>query len=108
LTLYICSVIIIKVFPKSNVLMGVIFMPYEKLSQTKSPLIIGVKQTIKAIKSGSAAEVYIAKDVEEHIVNKVKTAAENHSVPITFVDSKKQLGIASKIDVNASAVVRMR
>ena len=83
-------------------------MPYEKLSQTKSTLIIGVKQVIKAINNGEAAEVYIAKDVDEHIVSKVKTAADKHSVPIVYVDSKKQLGVASKIDVNASAVVRMK
>lgn len=88
--------------------MGVIFMPYEKLSQTKSQLIIGVKQVIKAINNDEAAEVYIAKDVDQHIINHVEKAAKTKTVPIVYVDSKKQLGIASKIDVDASAVVLVK
>lgn len=83
-------------------------MPYEKLSQTNSQLIIGVKQVIKAINNGEAAEVYIAKDVDQHIINNVEMAAKTKTIPIVYVDSKKQLGIASKIDVDASAVVLVK
>jgi len=84
--------------------MGDVLMPYEKLTQLKSKLIIGTKQTVKAINQGKASEVYIAEDAEAHIKAKVMEAANEKQTPITFVDSKKKLGEACQIDVDASTV----
>lgn len=79
-------------------------MPYEKLTQLKSKLIIGTKQTVKAISQGKISEVFIAEDAEEHIKTKVVEVATKQKTEITFVDSKKKLGEACQIDVDASTV----
>lgn len=78
-------------------------MSYEKVIQAKK-ICVGTKQTVKAIKSGQAKEVIVAKDVDEKIVQQVIKTAEEYKVPLTYVDSKKSLGKACRIEVSASTV----
>lgn len=80
-----------------------IYMSYEKVKQARK-LIIGTKQTVKAIQSGSVKEVYVAKDADPNLLKKVKEIAELKHVPIYYVDSMKKLGKACGIDVGAAAV----
>lgn len=79
-------------------------MSYEKVTQLRSRLIIGTKQTLKAMKNGEVSEVYIAQDADQHITDTIKEEAEKLNIPFVIVDSKKKLGLACKIDVDASAV----
>jgi large subunit ribosomal protein L7A len=80
------------------------FMSYDRVKQLQSRIIIGTKQTIKAINNGEVEEVFIAKDVDRHITDKVLEVAKKQNIPCTEVDSKKKLGEACGIDVNASTV----
>ena len=82
-------------------------MSYEKVSQAKN-LIIGTKQTVKALRTGNAETVIIALDADSTITSKVIDAAKEYSVPIDYVDSRRLLGKACKIDVGAAAVVIMK
>src|SRR5690625_2341065 len=77
---------------------------YDKVTQYESRLIIGTKQTLKAIRNGEVEQVIVAKDADEHITNSVIQEAEKHDVPYEYVDSKAKLGEACKIDVAASTV----
>jgi len=77
-------------------------MSYEQLTQIQSRIIIGVKQTLRAMKNGEISEVYIAEDADRHITNQVIELAEEQSIPYTSVPSKKDLGIACGIDVGTS------
>lgn len=77
-------------------------MSYEKVAQVKSRIIIGTKQTLKAMKNGEISEVIIADDADRHITNKVADAADELNIPRTHVDSMKKLGIACGIEVGAS------
>ncbi|WP_164670671.1 50S ribosomal protein L7ae-like protein [Virgibacillus doumboii] len=79
-------------------------MSYEKVTQVKSRLLIGTKQTLKAMKNGDVSEVFIADDADQHIIEKIERAANELNVPCVRVDSKKKLGAACGIDVGASAV----
>ncbi|MUV38076.1 putative ribosomal protein L7Ae-like [Lentibacillus sp. JNUCC-1] len=79
-------------------------MSYEKVTQMQSRVIIGIKQTLKAIKKHEVSEVYVADDAEKHIVRKVVTVAEEFDIPCERVDSMKKLGAASGIEVGAAAV----
>ncbi|WP_090087317.1 ribosomal L7Ae/L30e/S12e/Gadd45 family protein [Lentibacillus persicus] len=79
-------------------------MSYEKVTQLRSKLIIGTKQTLKAIKHGAASEVFIADDADRQITQKVENLAQASDVPCHRVDSKRKLGAACGIDVGASAV----
>lgn len=79
-------------------------MSYEKVTQLHSQLIIGTKQTMKAIKNSEVTEVFIAIDADEHIVNNIIAAANKHGIPYVEVDSKKALGKACGIEVAATVV----
>ncbi|WP_078415004.1 50S ribosomal protein L7ae-like protein [Priestia abyssalis] len=78
-------------------------MSYEKVSQAKE-VIVGTKQTVKALKNGRVKEVFVAKDANLEIIQKVIQAATELQTPICYVDSMKKLGKACNIEVGASAV----
>ncbi|ABO65487.1 MULTISPECIES: 50S ribosomal protein L7ae-like protein [Geobacillus] len=82
-------------------------MSYEKVLQA-GKIVIGTKQTIRALKEGKAAEVIVAEDADLPIIEKVMAAANEANVPITKVDSMKKLGKACKIQVGAAAVAILR
>lgn len=79
-------------------------MSYEKVTQFKSKVIIGTKQTIKAMNNGEVSEVFVAEDAAPHITSQVLEVAKRLNIPYGLVESKKQLGKACDIDVGASAV----
>lgn len=79
-------------------------MSYERLTQLQSRLIIGTKQTIKAIEHGSVEELFVANDADQHITDIVIHLAKEHKVKYTMVDSKKKLGTACGIEVGATTV----
>lgn len=64
--------------------------------------LVGVKQSTKAIESGIVASVLIAKDCEQRVVRGIIELCEKQSLPITYVDSMKQLGKACGIEVEAA------
>jgi len=78
-------------------------MSYEKVAQAKK-IIVGSKQTVKALKAGEVIELVIAKDADMKVTaNLLQTAGEMNTA-ITYVDSMKKLGKACGIAVGASAV----
>jgi large subunit ribosomal protein L7A len=78
-------------------------MSYEKVAQAKK-IIVGSKQTVKALKAGEVIELVIAKDADMKVTaNLLQTAGEMNTA-ITYVDSMKNLGKACGIAVGASAV----
>ncbi|RAK16736.1 large subunit ribosomal protein L7A [Anoxybacillus vitaminiphilus] len=78
-------------------------MSYEKVLQAKQ-IIVGTKQTVRALKEGKVQEVVIAEDADSFIIDKVLEAAKEANVPVAKVDSMKKLGKACKIQVGAAAV----
>ncbi|TQS76080.1 50S ribosomal protein L7ae-like protein [Ornithinibacillus gellani] len=79
-------------------------MSYDKVTQVKSRIIIGMKQALKAMKNGEVSEVYVAADADQYIIHKVEELAKLLEVPYHRVDSMKKLGAACGIDVGASTV----
>jgi large subunit ribosomal protein L7A len=82
-------------------------MSYEKVLQAKQ-IIVGTKQTVRALKEGKVQEVVIAEDADSFIIDKVLEAAKEANVPVTKVDSMKKLGKVCKIQVGAAAVAIIR
>lgn len=92
-----------KVFPsKVMIVTEENHMPYDRISQLQSRIIIGTKQTLKAMNNNEVEEVFVAKDIDAFISNELIEEANRLGIPYTFVDSKKKLGKACNIDVNAS------
>lgn len=95
---------IFKVFPIVLVTLEDMLMSYEKVTQVQTQLIIGTKQTLKAMKNGDVSEVFIADDADQQITQKVERLANELDVPCHRVDSMERLGAACGIDVGASTV----
>ncbi|ASK61663.1 50S ribosomal protein L7ae-like protein [Virgibacillus phasianinus] len=79
-------------------------MSYEKVTKDQSRLIIGTKQTLKAMKNGVVSEVFLADDADKQLTEKIADLASELDIPCLRVDSMKKLGTACGIDVGASAV----
>ncbi|MCM3125742.1 50S ribosomal protein L7ae-like protein [Mesobacillus sp. AQ2] len=78
-------------------------MSYEKVAQANK-IIVGSKQTVKALKAGEVIELVIAKDADTKVTANLLQAAREMNTAITYVDSMKKLGKACGIAVGASAV----
>lgn len=78
-------------------------MSYEKVLQGKE-IVIGTKQTLKALENDKVQQVIVASDADLRVVQKVKMLAEKKEIPIIFVESMKRLGKACGIDVGAATV----
>jgi large subunit ribosomal protein L7A len=78
-------------------------MSYEKVSQAHK-IIVGTKQSVKALKNNEVKEIIIAEDAEERITEKVIQTAVEKQVPLAKVSSMKKLGKACGIEVGAAAV----
>ncbi len=65
--------------------------------------IIGLKQTIKAVKEGKVSTVYIAKDADESLKNSLIEVLKDKDLRVIYVNTMKELGEACGIEVKASA-----
>lgn len=70
--------------------------------KTSKKRIIGLKQTIKAIKEDRVSKVYVAKDADDHIKNSVIKESNGKDIELIYVDTMKKLGEACGIEVKAS------
>ena len=74
------------------------------LSQLSAAKVVGVKQSKKVIRDGSATHAFIAADAERRITAPIYELCEAHNVPVTEVSTMKELGSAVGIAVGAAVV----
>lgn len=67
--------------------------------------VIGVKQAIKAIKSGKGTVLYVAKDAERRIIIPLLEIALKNEIRVIEIDTMKNLGKMCGIDVKSSATL---
>lgn len=79
-------------------------MSYEKVAAVRSKIVIGLKETLKAMKNDEISEVVIAEDADQFITSQVEQLAEVLDIQCLKVNSKKRLGAACGIDVATSTV----
>ncbi len=65
-------------------------------------IVTGTKQTSKAIESGKAVKVFVAKDAEERILRPVLEACAANGVPVVYAETMEELGKACNIKVKAA------
>ncbi|XJZ27432.1 50S ribosomal protein L7ae-like protein [Bacillota bacterium Lsc_1132] len=82
-------------------------MSYEKVLQANK-VIIGTKQTVRALKDGKVQELVVAADADPKVTTKMIHQAQELSIPILYVDSMKKLGRACGIEVGAAVVAIIR
>ena len=78
-------------------------MSNEKVKQDKK-IVIGNKQTVKALKSGDVYKIIIANDADPKLTLNIIRLAQEQNVQVQYADSMKKLGKACGIDVGAAAV----
>ncbi len=70
--------------------------------------VVGLKQVLRAVKSGQAAKVYLCTDADEFIYRQVESACEEHGVPVEKADSMEALGKACLIAVKTATAAILR
>ncbi|MBC3888223.1 50S ribosomal protein L7 [Acetobacterium paludosum] len=66
--------------------------------------VIGMKQTLKAVKEEKALKVVLAEDTDESIKKSIVDCCNDHNVPIERVETKVGLGKAGGIDRGAAVI----
>ena len=67
--------------------------------------VVGVKQTLKALKNNQGKVLYIAKDADINITEPILKLAKVNSLQIIFVDTMKELGNLCDIDVASATAL---
>ena len=70
-----------------------------------SDSITGLKQSVKAVKSGAAAKAYVAADADAHVREPFREMCREYNVPVEFCETCAQLGSACGIEVGAAVAV---
>ena len=66
--------------------------------------VAGVKQSIRAVRSGEAKRVFLAQDADPMLLQPLRTLCEVREIPVEEVRSMRELGEVSGIAVGAAAV----
>ncbi|MBW9157492.1 ribosomal L7Ae/L30e/S12e/Gadd45 family protein [Clostridium sp. FP2] len=67
--------------------------------------VVGIKQTLKALKNNQGKILYIAKDADTNITDPILKLAKVNSLQIIFVDTMKELGNLCDIDVASATAL---
>ncbi|MBE7034835.1 MAG: 50S ribosomal protein L7ae-like protein [Ruminococcaceae bacterium] len=68
-------------------------------------MFIGIKQCTEAVNADKVKKAYVALDADSSIRNPFEALCKAKSVPISYYDTKQQLGRACGIDVGAACAV---
>jgi large subunit ribosomal protein L7A len=82
-------------------------MSNDKVPQANN-VIVGTKQTLKALKNGLVKEVLIAEDADHKLTTKVLIVAQEKNVPINKIETMKKLGKLCGIEVGAATAAIVR
>ncbi|NIK72276.1 MULTISPECIES: ribosomal L7Ae/L30e/S12e/Gadd45 family protein [unclassified Paenibacillus] len=63
---------------------------------------VGAKQTTKMLEQSKAIEVYVARDADPRMREKIVHLCERLSVPVKWIDTMQELGETCGIDVGAA------
>nr|QGT51305.1 hypothetical protein Firmicute1046_3810 [uncultured Firmicutes bacterium] len=69
------------------------------------PHVVGLKQSGKAVRSGTAELAYIARDADMHVVFPFEKLCETKNIPIVYVNNMKELAKACRVDVPTAVAV---
>ena len=78
-------------------------MLHESLQKAQK-VVIGIKQTTRALESNEVRMVFLAQDAEAKLLKPIREMCAAKGIPIEEVATMKELGKACKIQVGAAAV----
>ena len=71
-------------------------------------VVVGAKQLRKALLSGSAQQVYLARNADPALTEPIAALCQIHNVPFAWVKSMTELGRACGIEVGAAAAATVK
>lgn len=74
----------------------------------KLNMMVGYKQTLRAINEDKANRVYLAEECDDKIRLSVEEAAETKNVQLFYIKSMRELGTMCGIEVGASCAVILK
>lgn len=77
-------------------------MKYEK------NIVIGKKQTLRALQKSEAEKIYISKDADLYVTKPIADVCQEQNVEIIYFNTMKELGAACGISVNAAAAAVLK
>ncbi len=75
--------------------------------ETKSK-VIGVKQSMKAVKAGQARRVYLAGDADPALLSPIEAQCRSAGIEVVAVESMSALGRACGIEVGAAVAALLK
>ncbi|AJD28016.1 MULTISPECIES: ribosomal L7Ae/L30e/S12e/Gadd45 family protein [Clostridium] len=78
------------------------------IDRLKGNKVVGVKQTVKALKNNTVKALYVSKDADESLIKPLIELAEENSIDIIKVDTMKELGRLCGIDVSAATAALLK
>ncbi len=72
------------------------------------PLVVGTKQTLKALEDSIALKLYVATDADQEIQQQAIQLANSRKVPIEYYHSMVELGKACKIRVGTATAALIK
>ncbi|APH13697.1 ribosomal L7Ae/L30e/S12e/Gadd45 family protein [Clostridium botulinum] len=78
------------------------------IDRLKGNKVVGVKQTVKALKNNTVKTLYVSKDADESLIKPLIELAEENSIDIIKVDTMKELGRLCGIDVSAAIAALLK
>lgn len=66
--------------------------------------VVGVKQTVKAVRRREVAVVYMAEDADSQVLHDLRQLCAAESIPIVTVATMQELGRAAGIQVGSATV----
>ncbi|WP_061320703.1 ribosomal L7Ae/L30e/S12e/Gadd45 family protein [Clostridium botulinum] len=78
------------------------------IDRLKGNKVVGVKQTVKALKNNTVKTLYVSKDADKSLIKPLIELAEENSIDIIKVDTMKELGRLCGIDVSAATAALLK
>lgn len=76
--------------------------------ETDLKRVAGIRQVVKALKSGKAVSVTLARDAAPMLLTEILSLTESSSVPVKWVDTMKELGKSCALAVGSAAVAEIQ
>jgi large subunit ribosomal protein L7A len=71
-------------------------------------LLVGSKQTLKAIANNQVKKIFLAKDIDQPLKQEILKAVNDNNIPFVIVESKNELGRICGIDVSAASAALLK
>ena len=71
-------------------------------------IVIGKKQTLRALSRDEAKLVYLSKDADLHVTKPIADVCKEKNIEVIYYDSMKELGASVGISVNAAAAAVLK